>query len=608
MTRQLESAIALSSAGIRIFPAHGVSSAGKCTCGRAACKNAGKHPALKSWQTLATTDEETIRRWWEREPHMNPAIPTGRGVVVVDVDGEDGKRSLRLLEQKHGALPPTWTVNTGGGGYHYYFASDAELRNSAGKLGSHLDIRGEGGYVIAPGACHVSGNLYEWKKGCSPADISLADLPGWIVRELQMRRKVDSDFILEDEMICEGSRNRRLFEYGCFLRGKRGKTVPELTEELTRMNQEKCSPPLESTELEQIIRSVDRYPRGGGPESDFESLTPRGLICAADVEYRETEFVIKPYVPEGKLTIIQGNPGEGKTAFACALAAKVTSGESFLGIPCKKGNTLILSVEDDREELKMRIQENGGDLTRCFFVGEASILFFNSPEIEEYIKETRAKLVIFDPFQSFLGSKVDMHRANETRPVLAKLADVAARNECAIILICHMAKGLADTPAVLRSLGSIDIPGASRSIMQIGHVDDNPSQNLMVHVKCSNAAKGESVLFTIGNHAGISLDGFSEKDESNFYTCGKKVRQAAKDDFLYENILSACRDFLKEHPHGDYVLYSEFGFKFPNGVKPKPLLDTLSGRLKDNGITVGPYKKFPRGTGVWIGPDTSFLM
>ena len=364
----------------------------------------------------------------------------------------------------------------------------------------------------------------------------------------------------------------------------------------------------EGKELQKIIRQIDQYARGGDPESDFAEPQETGLICAADIVPVETKFLLKPYIPEGKLTLIQGNPGEGKTAFACALAAKISTGEPFQGIPCEQGDVLMLSVEDDLSELMQRIQANGGNLAHCFFVKEASSLSFNSAAVEEYIKKLKPKLVIFDPFQSFLGAKVDMHRANETRPVLAKLADLAAKNECGIILICHMAKGLSDSPAVLRALGSTDIPAASRSIMQIGRLDDDPAQGLMVHVKCSNAAKGKSVIFRIGNKARIDLGGFCDKDESNFYTFGKKVASAAKNDYLYLEIEEACLRYLREHQDGGYVLYSDLGVMLPPGVKMKYLLQTFASRLEEIGVVIRDFKRLSKGNAVLIVPgELKFL-
>ena len=184
-----------------------------------------------------------------------------------------------------------------------------------------------------------------------------------------------------------------------------------------------------------------------------------------------------------------------------------------------------------------------------------------------------------------------MHRANETRPIMTKLANLGKKYDCAIILICHMPKSSAETSSVLRALGSIDIPAASRSILQIGRVDDNPSMGLMVQVKCSNAQKGRSALFTIEDGKGVVLRGFTDKDESNFYTGGKKIKKAVDNPFIYEQVRNACKRILAEYPNGRQVPYSELGLCLPSGLKTKTLLISMRGRLEAEGIEIGRFQR-----------------
>ena len=602
MNTLLDSALALAADGYRIIPAHGIID-GRCTCKKGLnCPSAGKHPVLAHWQSKATNDQVQITEWWLRNNLCNPAIATGKGLVVLDVDGEAGKASLKKLEDRYGPLPVTRTVTTGSGGKHYHFTCVQHISNSAGVLGEGLDIRADGGLVIAPGALHKSGNLYQWDEGRSPADVPMAPIPDWLLKLLTAGKKQQKTDINIDDPIPEGKRNTTLNSYGFSLRRNQGKTMKEIDRTLHELNRSKCNPPLPEEEVDSIVRSIDRLERDGGPEVDFADDQAISLICAQDVEDEETKFLIEPYIPQGKLTLIQGNPGEGKTAFAMCLAAKISTGKDFLGIPCEQGNVLILSVEDDLSELKKRIRANGGDLSHCYLLNGASMLSFNSPIIEEYIKQLNARLVIFDPFQSFLGAKVDMHRANETRPVLAKLADVAGRNDCAVAMICHMSKGLTDTPAVLRSMGSTDIPAACRSVLQIGRADDNPNQGLIVQVKCSNAKRGKSILFSIEENAKINLIEFTSKDESNFYTFGKKVREAANNDFYYEEIRDALKKIVEENPQGKFVFYSDLGFQIPQGVQPKRLLLTLKPRLELDRIVIGEFKRKAEKMAVWIEP------
>ena len=194
------------------------------------------------------------------------------------------------------------------------------------------------------------------------------------------------------------------------------------------------------------------------------------LICAADVEYSPPKWLISPYFQRGKGTLIQADPGTGKTAFMCAIAASVTTGTPIMGLNVETpGSVLMLSVEDDLGVLRGRISANNGDPNKVYFMPNAAEMTLNSPEIEQAIKQVGAKLLIFDPLQAFLGAKIDMFRANETRPALAKLFDMCARNDCACAVISHMGKnGMGKSP-VNQSLGSVDIPAAMRSVLHRVH-------------------------------------------------------------------------------------------------------------------------------------------
>lgn len=127
----------------------------------------------------ATTDPGVIGEWWSRWPSADVAVATGGGLIVLDVDGEPGADTLHELERVHEELPATVCAITGGGGAHYCFKSTAAVRCSAGKLGTGLDVRGDGGYVIVPPSSHKSGRRYEW---CNPPDeVEVAPMPAWLL-------------------------------------------------------------------------------------------------------------------------------------------------------------------------------------------------------------------------------------------------------------------------------------------------------------------------------------------------------------------------------------------------------------------------------------------
>ena len=280
------------------------------------------------------------------------------------------------------------------------------------------------------------------------------------------------------------------------------------------------------------------------------------LVRACDVAYEPPRWTIAPYLQRGKGTLIQADAGTGKTAFACAIAAHVSTGRPILDIPIETpGNVLILSVEDDLPVLRGRIEASGGDLERCTFLTNAAGLSFSSPEVENAIRQIGAKLVIFDPLQAFIGAKVDMFRANETRPELAKLFEMCDRNDCACIIIAHMSKSAGDKSPVNRALGSADIPAAMRSILQIIQSPDNECERIAVHVKCSNAPKGKSLAYTIGERGGVHWVGFSPMTAEDLTAVVKRKEKGIP----YENepLVQVFNQLVIDRPGGGFWSYAD---------------------------------------------------
>lgn len=159
----LEAALGYYALGFSVIPIHGIVD-GRCTCGKSNCPSKGKHPALGSWkryQDKRATEEE-VRQWFTPRPYLNLGIVTGKvsGIVVLDVDGEAGHQALKKAGYE---IPDTVHAHTGGGGDHYYFNYPQDgLRNSASSIAPKVDVRGDGGLVVAPPSVHRSGGRYEW--------------------------------------------------------------------------------------------------------------------------------------------------------------------------------------------------------------------------------------------------------------------------------------------------------------------------------------------------------------------------------------------------------------------------------------------------------------
>ena len=229
------------------------------------------------------------------------------------------------------------------------------------------------------------------------------------------------------------------------------------------------------------------------------------IIRMSDVELTPVEWLWKPYLPFGKLSVLQGNPGEGKTYFAMHLAAACTNGKLLPNMERMEPFNVIYQTAEDGlgDTVKPRLIEAGADLDRVLVIDDSDVqLTLSDERIEKAIIENNARLVIVDPIQAYLGADVDMNRANEVRPIFMRLGQVAQRTGCAILLIGHLNKA-AGMQSLQRGLGSIDIAAAVRSVMFIGKLKHDPTMRILTHEKSSLAPPGASLAFSLGDEGGF---------------------------------------------------------------------------------------------------------
>ena len=229
------------------------------------------------------------------------------------------------------------------------------------------------------------------------------------------------------------------------------------------------------------------------------------IIRMSDVELTPVEWLWKPYLPFGKLSVLQGNPGEGKTYFAMHLAAACTNGKLLPNMERMEPFNVIYQTAEDGlgDTVKPRLIEAGADLDRVLVIDDSDVqLTLSDERIEKAIIENNARLVIIDPIQAYLGADVDMNRANEVRPIFMRLGQVAQRTGCAILLIGHLNKA-AGMQSLQRGLGSIDIAAAVRSVMFIGKLKHDPTMRILTHEKSSLAPPGVSLAFSLGDESGF---------------------------------------------------------------------------------------------------------
>ena len=229
------------------------------------------------------------------------------------------------------------------------------------------------------------------------------------------------------------------------------------------------------------------------------------IIRMSDVELTPVEWLWKPYLPFGKLSVLQGNPGEGKTYFAMHLAAACTNGKLLPNMERVEPFNVIYQTAEDGlgDTVKPRLIEAGADLDRVLVIDDSDVqLTLSDERIEKAIVENNVRLVIIDPIQAYLGADVDMNRANEVRPIFMRLGQVAQRTGCAILLIGHLNKA-AGMQSLQRGLGSIDIAAAVRSVMFIGKLKHDPTMRILTHEKSSLAPPGVSLAFSLGDEGGF---------------------------------------------------------------------------------------------------------
>ena len=233
----------------------------------------------------------------------------------------------------------------------------------------------------------------------------------------------------------------------------------------------------------------------------------------ADVQPKKVDWLWHPYIPFGKLSMIQGNPGEGKTTLALRIAAACSKGEPLPGCEAHEPfRVFYQNAEDGLEDtIRPRLEKANADLSMIHYIKENEhSLSMADERIEAAIAETGARLMILDPVQAYVGKYVDMNRANDVRDVMKSLGSVADRTNCAITLIGHLniAQGMNSS---YRGLGSIDFRAAPRSIMLVGRMKNDPNARIVVHDKSSLAPQGKSLAFTLDDDTGFRwLDGYGD--------------------------------------------------------------------------------------------------
>lgn len=478
MTTMLAAALEYAGKGWPVFP----------------LKPRDKTPGTKHGLKDATTDEATIRKWWQNEPAANIGFATGNGVAVVDID-ELGSWT-DLLEDEKAPDPDTSRVETSRG-FQLFFRTTATIRNSAGKLRPGLDVRGDGGYVVLPPSVHPSGHVYRWDRNGAPLD-----MPAWLhelltAKPKHVQRLRPADQLPGDETpygraaleaetaivagAIEGTRNDRLntaaLKLGSLVAGgeldehdvRRELLNAALTAGLSELeatntiksgmskglSQPRNAPPGRQQQPRPLaaVPAPAQEPPTATPTSQ-ERLTLRWLDT---YQIRKVEWLDKPFIQRAAFHLLAGRKGSCKGTWLCGLAAQVTTGQLY-GEPKR---VLVITSEDSVElDFKPRVIAADGDDTMCAIVNGPFGLPADLPWLRQQAQMLgNVGLIAIDPIGNHTGGK-DTNDEGLVRQAIQTLNPLADELDCMVFGVRHLGKDSSRgaLASVLGSTAWVDVP------------------------------------------------------------------------------------------------------------------------------------------------------
>lgn len=475
---KVKAALAWARQGAKIIALHGIDGGGSCTCGKRNCSSPGKHPVAELFpqgQHSATSNPRKIREAFKKQPSANLGVILPPGLVALDVDGPQGEETFDSLD-----LRPTMAVQTGRGTHHYYRASEALPKKKAPLVG--IDIKdADSGYIVVPPSTHHSGKPYRWRGNRKTA----ARLPSSFVRSLERKTTRTARFDNEGTFKA-GGRNNELTKIAGSLRF-RGLGETAIAAALRAINGTACNPPLDGHEVNRIAESVSKY--DASHEEAFGWL--------GDVEESEPQFLAYPYIVRGAITVLDGNMGQGKSTFTCAVAAAVTIGEPPPFVDeIEQGTVLFMSAEDDPSRvLKPRLMKAGADVSKVRYQDEPFTLDeCGLALVRRELTANTPALVIIDPIIAFMQEGANGNNATETMHFMIELDQLARDFDTAILIVRHLRKARADH-AMHQGIGSISISARVRSGLILAPHPDDPRKRAIVHAKSNYSETGPAIVF-----------------------------------------------------------------------------------------------------------------
>lgn len=507
-----------------------------------------KKPAISGWNTLATTDYDVIAKWWTENPQYNIGIATGRasgGLVVIDLDIDEGKNGverLKLWEKSSGMVIPKQTAVaiTGRGGRHLYYKSEVSFHNAADLFGdnSGVDVRGEGGFVVAPGSVHPNGTTYSWE--LHPLLYGISKTTKEVEALLSVQK---GNTVPGSGSVAEGERNSTLFNCAVALI-KKGLSTPAVLAAVEAENASKCSPPLPKKEVESIVASAARY------REEAQNLSV-DLVTLEDIEEKSPKWLVEGFIPRGEICILAGDGGTGKTFVWCSIAAAVSSGKRcFLqnnlwteAVEREPEDVLFFSSEDSYEYvLRRRLRKNGASLKRIRTLDCAderfSAVTLNGKYLDELLKVYKPALCIFDPLQAFVGG-ANMISRSEMRECLKLLHVYGKKYGTSFLIVMHTNK-MQSVWGRSRLSDSSDIWDIARSVFIVGKADENGTRYIS-HEKSNYAQQKDTVLFKLIDEV-VTFQQYTDKRDRDFVLSAGKAKREKPATEEAENFIVSYLD------------------------------------------------------------------
>lgn len=464
----------------------------------------------ENYQNKCSTVEE-INRWWEQWPDANIAVVTGKksGIVALDLDLKHGRTS------KEFQIPPTACAKSGSGGEHFFFKYpiNSDIKSGSAISGLGVDIRADGGYLLLSPSTNEAGGLYEWIVALESKN-DLAEMPEWL-KTITIINFNDKKWLFGKDGVSEGLRN----ETSASMAGKiLSSTDSELWESLgweqLKIWNQKCSPPMMEKELRNTWKSIKKRHTENGQtqwKNILKEKNKKGKAitrCFTDIQSVPISWLWEGRIALGKLTMIVGDPGLGKSLVTTTLATNVSMGYPWPVDQSKPpiGDVIFISAEDDpADTIKPRLEASEADCTRIHIVeaiqdedaenGSTERMFSFERDIktlENLLSEfPNCKLVIIDPISAYLGS-ADSNKNSDIRGLLAPLSKLAEKYKTAIVLISHLNKNTGEN-VLYRTTGSLAFIAAVRTAYIVTKDKNNPQRRLLMPLK-SNISKEKTGL------------------------------------------------------------------------------------------------------------------